>query len=240
MTLTYESVPPNGSLSVYDCQSFLKRLRARLNPVRIRFFLCGEYGEKLGRPHYHAIIFGFGFPDKVPLSNSFLPGKFQLYSSELLSSTWGHGLCSIGSVTFESASYVANYATKKVVGDKAAAHYGGRKPEFLLMSRRPGIARGWIDKFSSDVYPSDEVIVRGRPARPPRYYDQVMISRHGAGSSVVESFRASREAAASSLEAVVRKGVTSLIAPSLNARRLDVRRRVAEAKLQLKSRSSEL
>lgn len=39
------------------------------------------------------------------------------------------------------------------------------------MSLKPGIGRGWFDKFYTDVYPRDEVVVRGKAMRPPRYYD---------------------------------------------------------------------
>ena len=35
----------------------------------------------------------------------------------------------------------------------AEQHYKGREPEYVVMSRRPGIGRGWLEKFTSDVYP---------------------------------------------------------------------------------------
>ena len=66
ITLTYndEHLPSPPSLSVRDFQLFMKRLRKRFGKG-IRFFHCGEYGEKYGRPHYHACLFGFDFPDRV-------------------------------------------------------------------------------------------------------------------------------------------------------------------------------
>ena len=41
------------------------------------------------------------------------------------------------------------------------------------MSRRPGIGKPWLDKFSSDVYPSDFVVLRGVKMKPPSYYDKI-------------------------------------------------------------------
>lgn len=41
------------------------------------------------------------------------------------------------------------------------------------MSLKPGIAHGWFEKFSEDVYPRDEVVMRGKAMRPPRYYDRL-------------------------------------------------------------------
>lgn len=233
ITLTFapEFLPSDSSLSVVTCQLFLKRLRERVAPRRIRFFLCGEYGEKFGRPHYHAVIFGYGFPDKVPYAGG---GQFQLYRSKELEDVWGMGQCPIGDVSFESAAYVANYATKKVIGEKAEAFYGSRKPEFLLMSRRPGIGRSWIEKYSGDVYPKDEVISRGFPSRPPRYYDQVLEAKDPA---LLASLKVRRELEAEKLEKLrLRSGVVLDVAPSRNARRLVVREQVAKAKLSLKSR----
>ena len=179
ITLTYSSehVPYGGTLMLSDFQRFMKRLRKRFGNG-IRFYHCGEYGENFGRPHYHAILFNHDFPDKRPwrFSNNEL-----LYRSQVLEELWPFGFSSIGSVTFESAAYVARYILKKINGELADTHYTrinpdtGEyclvRPEYVTMSRRPGIASGWFDKFSSDVYPSDEVIVRGHSCRPPRFYD---------------------------------------------------------------------
>ena len=68
ITLTYapEHMPRDGSLNLEHFQKFLKRLRKwRGDPKSIRFFHAGEYGEKRGRPHYHAIIFGEDFRDQM-------------------------------------------------------------------------------------------------------------------------------------------------------------------------------
>ena len=79
---------------------------------------------------------------------------------------WPHGFSVVGSVTFESAAYVARYVMKKVTGERSLDHYGGLKPEYTTMSRRPGIGAGWLRRFSSDVFPLDRVIVNGKkPAR---------------------------------------------------------------------------
>lgn len=180
VTLTYsdEHLPSDGSLRLRDFQLFCKRLRKRLGPFR--FFHCGEYGERLERPHYHACLFGIDFADKVYLKGD---GQFRLYRSDVLDSLWSLGYCCIGSVTFESAAYVARYVTKKVTGDAAVEHYMrssvdgeviNLQPEYVTMSRRPGIASDWFRKYGSEVYPSDEVIVRGHSCRPPRYYDNLL------------------------------------------------------------------
>lgn len=165
VTLTYENVPPGGSLRPRDFVLFMKRLR--LVHPGVRFFQCGEYGEKLGRPHHHAILFNCHFPD-----SRFWKEKagVKLSISKELDSLWGHGQCSVGAVSFESAAYVARYTMKKVHGG-AEEHYAGRLSEYCTMSRRPGIGSGFFEKFRSDVYPRDEVIVRGVACRPPRYYD---------------------------------------------------------------------
>lgn len=77
-------------------------------------------------------------------------------------------------MTFESAAYVARYVMKKVTGDRAESHYEGRHPEYTSMSRRPGIGKGWYEKFKADVYPLDRVVVRGVNTRPPRFYDNLL------------------------------------------------------------------
>lgn len=169
LTLTYseENLPPGGSLRPRDMVLFLKRLRERV-PQEIRFFQCGEYGEKLGRPHHHVLVFGYDFPDRVRLSGS---GSETLWESELLSELWPFGFHSIGEVTFESAGYVARYQVKKVYGAEAEKHYQGKVPEYVTMSRRPGLGAGWIEKYGSDVFPSGELVVNGVKTKAPRYYE---------------------------------------------------------------------
>lgn len=173
ITLTYAPafLPSDGSLSVREFQLFMKRLRKNLSKqgIFVRHFACGEYGEKLGRPHYHACIFGYDFPDKVLYEVNHKGQK--LYTSDTLDLAWGKGLATIGELTFESAAYVARYVTKKVTGEKSFEHYGTKVPEFTLHSKKPGIGQAFFFKFKSDIYPHDEVIVRGRQMRPPRYYD---------------------------------------------------------------------
>ena len=92
------------------------------------------------------------------------------------------GLCVVGSVTFDSAAYVARYVVKKVTGDAAEQHYMRMapdgslyqlQPEFVNMSRRPGIGTDWYNKYKSDVYPNDVRIVRGVKQRPPKFYDNL-------------------------------------------------------------------
>lgn len=173
VTLTYDDdhLPKNGSLVLSDFQNFMKRLRKSIAPKRVRFFHCGEYGERFGRPHYHTLLFGHYFEDRAFFSER---NGHRLYTSKALSELWPHGFATFGAVTFESAAYVARYVLKKVTGEKAEEHYKGRVPEYITMSRRPGIGTGWFAKYASDVYPRDSVVVRGVRTRPPRFYDGLL------------------------------------------------------------------
>lgn len=180
LTLTYsdEHVPRDGSLRIRDVQLFLKRLRSRYG-AGIRFYGCGEYGDNFGRPHYHLCVFGFDFGDKVAFSKN-SQGDI-VYISRELDDVWGFGISTIGAVTFESAAYVARYVMKKVTGKGASDYYERYNldtgeiywlsPEYTHMSRRSGIGKDWFDKFTSDVYPRDYVVVNGVKSRPPRFYD---------------------------------------------------------------------
>jgi len=173
ITLTYnpENLPSNGSLVKSDFQDFMKRLRKSIAPRKVRYYHCGEYGENLGRPHYHALLFGYDFEDKKYFSGKAVN---SVYTSDTLSKLWPFGFSVSGSVTFESAAYVARYVMKKVTGDKSAEHYKGLLPEYTTMSRRPGIGKGWYEKFKTDVYPLDRIVIRGSPSRPPRFYDYLL------------------------------------------------------------------
>lgn len=172
------------SLDRKHVQDFMKRMRLAFVPpcpeghdkeewtkeFGIRVFYCGEYGENGGRPHYHLCLFNFDFHDKK-LWRTVNGSRY--YNSQCLAELWPYGHSCIGDLTFESAAYVARYCTKKVTGSEAEEHYQGRLPEFCGMSLKPGIGRAWIDRYGkSDVFPYDEVVVRGVRCKPPRYYDK--------------------------------------------------------------------
>lgn len=186
ITLTYEELPENGSLNKgpkSDYTLFMKRLRKNTG-AKIRYFQCGEYGEKFQRPHHHALLFGYDFPDKQPWK---IANKEMLYTSQILQDAWKHGFCSIGEVTFKSAAYVARYITKKVNGELAdkTLHYWNidydtgeaneRIPEYITMSRGDGkTTRGigfeWYKKFGRETFHHDTVVVGGKTQKPPDYY----------------------------------------------------------------------
>jgi len=178
LTLTLKD--DTEKLSVKTHQRFMKRLRKQTGMKQLRFYMCGEYGEKNDRPHYHYIVFGYDFPDKTEWRKE---NGNQLWRSNQLEKIWGKGHCEIGAVTLESCAYVARYVMKKMTGTKAEEHYrrtdeAGNDywllPEFNQMSRRPGIGKAWWDDFHTDVYPQDVVITRNRKSKPPRYYDKLL------------------------------------------------------------------
>jgi hypothetical protein len=191
LTLTYqdEMLPDDYSIHVAELQKFMKRLRKAIAPNKVRFFACGEYGDDNGRPHYHAIIFGFGFPDKVPWRKS--ASGHVCYRSALLEKCWTRdhpisgvptviGHAEIGTVTKESGGYVARYVIKKIGGTEAVEHYQRVHsvtgelcwvhPEFMVCSTSPGIGAAFIDRFASDAYPSGFLVHEGQKIAVPRYY----------------------------------------------------------------------
>lgn len=199
ITLTYnnENLPEDGSLVKKHFQDFMKRLRKKhqgKEPVwnneterwehPIRYYHCGEYGEKNKRPHYHAALFNFDFDDKEIYR---IKDGIRLYKSEELEEIWGKGFVTIGEVTFESAAYIARYMLKKHKGENSETAYikdldketgeipNGPiqllQPEYSTMSRRPGIGKTFYNKYKGDIYPKDFITVNGKKMQPPRYYD---------------------------------------------------------------------
>lgn len=194
ITLTYnpENLPPDGGLIKSEFQRFMKRLRYQFPDNKIKYYMCGEYGDKSNRPHYHAILFGLNFSDWMYLFDS--PSGEPIYTSPTLEEIWGLGFVTVGTVNFESAAYVARYCLKKITGkgvDKIDEKTGLKPyerfnsftgeispvlPEYALMSRGGrngrGIAYGWIARYTSDVYPKDYTTIRGLRMRLTKYYDK--------------------------------------------------------------------
>jgi len=196
ITLTYndDHLPSDQSLHHRDFQLFFKRLRKKYEHLKIRYYMAGEYGENYGRPHFHACIFGWQPSDLKPWKKT---GDSQLYRSQELESLWvdnngnSIGFTSVGSVTFESAAYVARYIMQKQNSERlnpttgkpynAVYDYINEKtgeiikktPEYNKMSLKPGIGANWIEKYMYDVYPKGEEIIRGnKKVLTPKYYDK--------------------------------------------------------------------
>lgn len=187
VTLTYspDAIPATGTLDPDDPTRFLKRLRRRIEPRRLSYYLCGEYGDTTERPHYHAVLYGPQFLDRDHISDRH---GAPVYQSDFLTSTWGHGLTELTGLTYGAARYVAGYVRKKVRQRDDPDHYlrvepetgelHSLKPEFGRMSRRPAIGNRWIKRYWRDTYPRDFVVIDGTPLKPPRYYDRWMDQIH--------------------------------------------------------------
>lgn len=181
ITLTYndENLPDLKSLEYGTFQLFMKRLRKKYTGKKIRFYMCGEYGDEMERPHFHACLFNHSFEDQVYFKTTKSGSK--LYTSKILDALWQYkGFTTIGEVNFDSAAYVARYIMKKANGRGSSINYQVtdqetgevlyREKEFNKMSLNPGIGKGWFDKWKTDVFPEDIVVVKGRSMKPPKYF----------------------------------------------------------------------
>lgn len=193
ITLTYdeEHLPERGSLDRAAFPLFMKRLRKSCEPQKVRYFHAGEYGSLLGRPHYHACLFNYDFGDKRYHT---MRGGFPVWRSAALEALWPFGLAEVGTVTFESAAYVARYLVKREVDSARRLNLETGEVteverEYCTMSRRPGIAAEWLRLYGDEVFAADSVVVRGRECKPPRFYDSQFELIDPAGMAYVRAHR---------------------------------------------------
>lgn len=156
LTLTYapENLPlAHGQIPTLrksDAQKFLKRLRKRLEPHRIRYFLVGEYGDQSGRPHYHAAIFGLAGSPSVAMG---VRSRSSLSVVErMVLEAWGLGFTQTGILARESMEYIAGYVVKKMTSIEDH-RLKGRDPEFSLKSGSLGC--GMIDEIAHELLGQD-------------------------------------------------------------------------------------
>lgn len=213
VTLTYDDAHLPITLRKDHLSGFVKRLRARFGERRFRFFGCGEYGEKRGRPHYHVILFGLGQED-----------------SREIEASWGMGIVQVDRLEAAAVAYVAGYTAKKLgIQQQPQFVYGefeqldretgeitkGRhrnmlyQPPFLLMSRRPGIGgearKYWRSWRKSAVWDGKEV-------RVPRFLHEEYKKR--ATPEELEALKQEKDAylAAVPLDAKLRERAGEIIA----------------------------
>ena len=168
------------------------------------------------------LLFNVEFPDRVFAKKS--KSGESLYSSKELDKLWGYGYCWIGSVSFDSAGYVARYSMKKWERNDDS-WYKGREEEFLRMSRRPGLGRAWFDAYGAQWYKQDFVIVNGVKCKPPRYYSE-WFKKFG-DAAVAERLR-------------IKRVVAGRLDPDATGSRLIVREAVKSAAISFLKRSSEV
>lgn len=172
-----------GTLVKTDLSSFLKRLRRHCEyhdiSDGIRFYACGEYGTKTFRPHYHVILYGLDLNEYDKLS-PWMKSKsgYWTWRSPLLEKLWKSGYVVVSPISWDTCAYTARYVMKKVGGLSADDYIkNGVEPEFVVMSRKPGIGREYFDKNYKSIYEYDEVFIKsadgGRKGKPPKYFDKL-------------------------------------------------------------------
>lgn len=107
----------------------LRKLNHKIYPMKqLRYYACGEYGERFGRPHYHYIFFNL-HPEAV----------LQIPS------IWKKGFCKIEPV--KSLSKVANYVAGYVIKAYTKAKTLKLRP-MSMMSKRPYIGQPYVVRMT--------------------------------------------------------------------------------------------
>lgn len=164
LTLTFRN-NEDGSpvlLEKKPLQDFIKRVRKYFQKEggqRVRYYAVGEYGSNTQRPHYHCILFGIDFSDRVPFRKD--KKGFWMSRSKTLESLWTLGISSCMDVVPQTLEYVTKDMQKFLEFDETKA-----KP-FSLMSLKPGIGAGAV---SFDSLRTGKLYHNGKTATIPRYY----------------------------------------------------------------------
>lgn len=141
----------DNELSKIDMQRYIRRLRKALPDCRVKYLICGEYGELYGRKHYHAILY------------------FDKYIDfKVVSDCWTFGIVDIAPFTLARAGYVAKYSVKQIGSRDDQDH---SIMPFLLVSNSLGFY--FLDKygdFCRREYVSSWPNLSGFPVSLPRVF----------------------------------------------------------------------
>lgn len=177
LTLTYDDANLASQKLVYsDFQLFMKSLREKVtrnikdkslrDQLYIPYMVTGEYGELHKRPHWHACIFNY-WPSDAQFKYQSDRGD-RVWTSETINKLWKRGNAEFGSLTIDSAGYVARYAAKKLVHGKDQEH--DYHPIHKTSARR-AIGRSWIEKYWKHTFENGFVVLpNGEKSKIPRYY----------------------------------------------------------------------
>lgn len=171
VTLTYDDehlsyynnytgeVTEKPCLNYADVQNFMKKYRRDTGDENLKYYIAGEYGEKSGRPHYHAILFNFTSPDKIQ-------------------EAWKYGNVAFFELKDEAIYYTLKYSLKRAT--KIKKNDDGRSLEKALMSKGLGmcfLTAAMRKHFTDDV--SRPVTMLGNKKLPlPRYYREKLFDEN--------------------------------------------------------------
>lgn len=177
LTLTYndESLT-SPRLEYIHFTTFIDSLRKKItrgitdSDLKKKFYVpymvTGEYGELNKRPHWHALLFNFRPADQTLLRET--ERKEKVYTSQLITDLWAKGNTEFGSLTIDSAGYVARYAAKKLVHGHDQQH--DFHPIHKTSSRR-AIGRSWIELYWEHTFQNGFIVLpNGQLSKIPRYY----------------------------------------------------------------------
>lgn len=173
ITLTYDETKDgyHNEMDYTDIQKFKKRLRSyiyRTFKRRIELFNVHEYG-KLGKKHWHLIVFNEGFSDKELYT---VRNGIPLYRSPTLERLWPFGFSTIGDVTEASAMYQSQYMEKDFKNGNVT---NGKKSK----SKHSGIGKPYFLKHYKQILSLGYVPIGGKKLPVPRYF-QKLAKKHWA------------------------------------------------------------
>lgn len=170
LTLTYDDLhyPINGSLVPKHLASFIDTLRERMRRqgCKIKYYACGEYGDKSNRPHYHLILFGVGYDE---MRTDCVNGQY-VNQLPLVSDIWPYGSHFVGSVTSDSCRYVADYVQKAYSGDLLVKLYTSKGLVVPFRRSSRGIGLRWFVEHRDDVIKDGYIRIKGIKRAVPKYF----------------------------------------------------------------------
>lgn len=137
--------------------------------TKFKFIETGEYGEKNGRKHYHAIIFNHSFSDMYFTGYYSKKGN-PIYSSYELEKLWGKGSVQCERLTFDLALYVGKYITDGWDDDYSLNEETGLIRKKAYSSSSHGIGLTWLKKYWRDLLAKGKVELADRDCPIPRYF----------------------------------------------------------------------
>lgn len=146
LTVSDDNLPavyPHG-LCHRPWQLFAKRLRKRIG--NMSYLMCGEYGARTMRPHYHAIIYGHRFVDATIDT-----------PSRLLSDAWPYGHIMVDNINNNRIAYVAGYTCKDYALGRSKSYYQSRGLglPYVKWSRNPSLGLRYLQRYWRDLIDDD-------------------------------------------------------------------------------------